>query len=138
MKKWCENCIKKDTCTRETGLIFGFCNVDFKPIKTNETERVTMGFRVYGVEGHRQRESFCSSYSNDFSIESDVRIIEVLNSDKTGTNAYSEVWITRNNRNECLEEISGQITDGIFENSKTGRIEYFNDSAQKWEEIDIC
>jgi hypothetical protein len=52
-----------------------------------------------------------------------VRIIEVENADKTGTNDFSLVRITRNTAKECGEELEGQLTDGIFENYRTGRIE---------------
>lgn len=45
------------------------------------------------------------------------------NSDKTGTNDYSLVRITRDSAEECLQEMRGQISDGIFENSRTGVIE---------------
>ena len=56
---------------------------------------VTMAWKVYGAPGHRQRESFCRSYIQDFSENGMTRIIEVENSDKTGTNDYSFVRITR-------------------------------------------
>ena len=85
---------------------------------------VTVAFKVYGREGHRQRESFNKSYKYDWSSEREgTRIVEVLNSDKTGTNDYSIVRITRDTEEECLNEFEGQLTDGIFENSFTGRIE---------------
>jgi hypothetical protein len=75
------------------------------------------------MDGHRQKESFNDSYRYDFSKDGDVRIIEVENADKTGTNDFSLVRITRNTAKECGEELEGQITDGIFENYRTGRIE---------------
>lgn len=84
---------------------------------------ITRVYKVYGVEGHRQRESFNKSYKYDFSGNGVTRIIEVENSDKTGTNEYSIVRITRDMAQECYNELCGQITDGIFENSRTGRIE---------------
>ena len=84
---------------------------------------VTMAWKVYGARGHRQRESFCRSYIQDFSENGMTRIIEVENSDKTGTNDYSFVRITRDTAEECLQEMRGQISDGIFENSRTGVIE---------------
>lgn len=78
---------------------------------------------VYGLEGHRQRESFCNSYINDFSNEKDgVRIIEVLNHDKTGTHEYSIIRITRNTEEECESDFWGQLSDGVFENSRVGKI----------------
>lgn len=57
---------------------------------------VTRTWKVYGTEGHRQRESFFPSYQYDFSNEQNgTRIIEVDNFDKTGTHDYSIVRITR-------------------------------------------
>lgn len=45
---------------------------------------VTRTWKVYGTEGHRQRESFFPSYQYDFSNEQNgTRIIEVDNFDKT-------------------------------------------------------
>lgn len=84
---------------------------------------VTKSYKVYGFLGHRQRESFNKSYKWDFSEDDNVRIIEVENSDKTGTNDYTIVRITRNTAEECEAELNGQISDGIFENSNVGDIE---------------
>lgn len=93
-------------------------------------------FKVYGYfDGeiqHRQRESFCDSYKYDFSENGKIRIIEVLNSDKTGTNAYTIVKITRNSEKECYDEMYGQLLDGIFENSRYGTIEVKN--GDNWED----
>ncbi len=83
---------------------------------------VTRTWKVYGEVGHRQRESFCDSCKYDFSDGDGTRIIEVLNSDRTGTNEYSIVKITRNTAEECLTELAGQLSDGVFENSRYGRI----------------
>ena len=88
---------------------------------------VTRTWKVNGVLGHRQRESFNKSYKWDFFEGDNVRIIEVDNSDKTGTNDYSIVRITRNTAEECETELNGQLTDGIFENSKVGFIEEINE-----------
>ena len=84
---------------------------------------VTKSWKVYGFLGHKQRESFNKSYKWDFSEDDNVRIIEVENSDKTGTNDYTIVRITRNTAEECEAELNGQISDGIFENSNVGDIE---------------
>lgn len=83
----------------------------------------TRTWKVYGREGHRQRESFSKSYKYDFSKGENVRIIEVENSDKTGTNEYSIIRITRNTAEECQLELDGQLSDGIFESSAVGKIE---------------
>ena len=79
---------------------------------------VTRAWKVYGTEGHRQRESFFPSYQYDFSNEQNgTRII-----DKTGTHDYSIVRITRDTAKLCAAELNGQISDGIFENSRVGQI----------------
>ena len=83
----------------------------------------TRAWRVYGSDGHRQRESFNDSYTWDFSKGEETRIIEVQNADITGTNEFSIIKITRNTAEECQAELDGQISDGIFENSKVGRVE---------------
>ena len=82
----------------------------------------TMAWRIYGADGHRQRESFNRSYTLNFSTDTETRIITVENADITGTNEYSKIIITRNTPNQCKEELSGQISDGIFENSRVGKI----------------
>lgn len=83
---------------------------------------ITRAWRVYGEEGHRQRESFSPSYKYDFSSDRDgMRIIEVFNSDMTGTNEYSVIRITRNTAKECEDEFFGQLYDGIFEDCRTGK-----------------
>ena len=74
------------------------------------------------MDGHRQRESFEESCKYDFSENETVRIIEVENSDKTGTNEYSIIRITRDSFEECEEELNGQLSDGIFENSRVGKV----------------
>ena len=84
---------------------------------------ITRTWKVNGVLGDRQRESVNKAYKWDFSEGDNVRIIEDDKSDKTGTNDYSIVRITRNTAEECEAELNGQITDGIFENSTVGFIE---------------
>lgn len=83
---------------------------------------ITRVWKVYGADGHRQRHSFYKSYTYDFSEDNSIRKITVENSDITGTNDYSIIRITRNTFKECEEELNGQISDGIFENSRTGKI----------------
>lgn len=84
---------------------------------------MTRSWKVYGREGHRQRESFHNSVEYDFSFPGNIRRIKVENADITGTNEYTIIRITRNTAEECKEELEGQITDGVFENSYTGWIE---------------
>lgn len=93
--------------------------------ETREKNAVTRAWKVYGAHGHRQRESFCNSYKYNFSEGEETRFIEVLNSDRTGTNEYSIIRCTRNTAYECEREFYGQLDDGVFENSRVG----------SWEEI---
>lgn len=85
---------------------------------------ITRTWKVYGgYGGHRQKISFNPSFKYDFSNKEDgVRIIEVECSDKTGTNEYVIVRITRNTSEECEAELYGQIDDGIFENVRVGEV----------------
>lgn len=95
----------------------------------------TLIAKVYGEEGHRQRESFSDSQKYNFSDERDgLRILIVLNSDKTKTNDYTVVIIRRDSYEESFAEFQGQLTDGVFENSAVGRIEYVTDTKErsKW------
>ena len=84
---------------------------------------VTRAWKIYGKDGHRQRESFGESYRLDFTEDNDICILEVLNADVTGTNEYSIFIITRNTAEECENTLLSQIEDGAFENSRTGKEE---------------
>lgn len=101
--------------------------------------KITKEFKVWGnfdgIEQHRQRESFCDSYKHDFTDGENIRIIEVLNSDLTGTNDYTIVKITRNTEKECFEELYGQLSDGIFENSRYGDVEVKDED--NWRKLEI-
>ena len=87
---------------------------------------ITRAWKVYGAEGHRQRESFEPSHNHDFSRDGEIRIIEIENSDKTGTNEYSIVRITMETADACEHELFAQISDGFFETCRTGKIEEIN------------
>ena len=82
----------------------------------------TKTYRVYGIDGHRQRYAFCESGKYDWSEGDDTRIIELKNADVTGTHEYTEISITRNTAKECNDELIGQISDGFFENCRVGKI----------------
>ena len=83
---------------------------------------VTRAWKVYGADGHRQRESFFASYAWDCSEGDYVKFVAVDNSDKTGTNDYSIIRITRNTAKECEATLSGQLSYGAFENSRYGEV----------------
>lgn len=80
-------------------------------------------WKIYGQDGHRQRMSFGESLNYDFSTDEKTRKIEVEAADKTGTNDYVVVKITRDTAEECLDELNGQLDDGIFEDSRYGKVE---------------
>lgn len=84
---------------------------------------ITRRWKVYGRKGHNQRKSFYPSYVYDWSTPNNTRIVKIHNSDITGTNEYSILIITRNTAEECEDEMLGQVSDGIFENSWTGKVE---------------
>ena len=84
---------------------------------------VTRTWKVYGADGHRQKASFSPSVKWDWSNDTlGTRIFEAENSDKTGTNDYTVVRITRNTAEECFRELNGQLSDGYFENVRYGDV----------------
>ena len=95
-----------------------------------------MTWKVYGREGHRQKESFYESYDYNFSVNGNTRKISVKNADITGTNDYSIVTITCNTKTLCEDELDGQITDGIFENSQVGKVELVSEREVEVEEVE--
>lgn len=79
-------------------------------------------FRVYGYDGHRQKASFGTSGIYDWSDENGTRIIEMRCADVTGTNAYAEIRITRDSLQDVLNTLEGQLSDGAFENMRYGEV----------------
>lgn len=97
----------------------------------------TKHFRVYPLEGHRLKESFNESYSLNFSKPDKIRVINVFNSDITGTNDYTDIVITCDDPESCDREMEGQFTDGIFENCNCSHyvvINEFEDDNKQTEE----
>ena len=90
-------------------------------------------FRIYGADGHRQRESFAPSMQ--FTDWNGV-VFEVRNSDITGTNDYTELVVEAETNEAIINGLGGQIDDGIFENSRTGKIIEIVDGCEK--QIAIC
>lgn len=88
-------------------------------------------WKVYGEDGHRQRESFRAS---DSFTTLNGNKVEVWNSDKTGTNEYTIVKISAVTKERCQEELDAQIYDGIFENSEVGKVVEINeDGIEIWD-----
>lgn len=83
----------------------------------------TIVWKIYGIEGHRQAESFNPSICFDFSKGKNVRVIQIINSDRTKTNDYSILRVIRNTAEDCERELWWQIRDGIFENCRVGKVE---------------
>lgn len=83
----------------------------------------TIKWRLYGADGHRMKDSFGDSETYDFSDDHETRIIKVARKDVLNTNEYIEVTITANTAIDCIRELSGQVSDGLWENCRIGRSE---------------
>ena len=81
---------------------------------------VRVTFRVFGKEGHRQRASFGKSF--EFSTSDGSTHIECLCKDRTYTNRFAEIVITADSFRRCAIELNAQLSDGIFESCKVGKI----------------
>lgn len=81
---------------------------------------VRVTFRVFGKEGHRQRASFGKSF--EFSTFGSSTHIECVCEDRTFTNRYVDVIITADSFTRCAVELNTQLSDGIFESCKVGKI----------------
>lgn len=99
-------------------------------------------WKLYGMDGHKQEESYAKSYKIDLSDDRQVRIYEVINSDKIHTNMFSVVKITANSLEDCCKELDAQIDTGLFMNLKIGKVEeieledleeLISDSSKSWE-----
>lgn len=89
-------------------------------------------FKIYGADGHRQKETF--NHSSEYCFESrDVACIRVHNFDATGTHLYSLLEIHGESIEAIEKERDKQISDGIFENCIVGVCE----SVQNAEAIGI-
>ena len=91
---------------------------------------VTRVYKVCGVDGYRQKESFSPSRHYDFSDNGKVRVLDVLNADKTGTHDYTVLRITRDTAEQVEDELEGQTSDGIFENCNVGEVHEVIDSRE--------
>lgn len=91
--------------------------------KAIEQELVTRTWKLYGLYGQSQTISFVKSLRYDFSDIDKICIIEVKNSDITHTNEYSIISITCDTKEDCLNELIMQITNGIFSKTRIGKIE---------------
>lgn len=98
---------------------------------------ITRVWKIFGKDGHRQRESFDKSrkfYVYDFLENGGEIIIEILNSDYTHTNSYSIIKITAGSSDLCLKHLLEEVSDGVFQNCCVGdivEISDFNFSAYR-------
>ena len=80
---------------------------------------VRVTFRVFGKDGHRQRASFGKTYS--FTTSDYVRI-KCFCCDTTGSNSYVDVAITAKDYKTAMYQMEKQLSDGIFENCRYGKV----------------
>lgn len=90
---------------------------------------MTKKFRIWGQNGHRQRASFFKSMTYTTSTGATV---EELNSDKTGTNDYTELVITAKDENAIRDAVAVALLDATFESCRIGRIE--EKTADGWQD----
>lgn len=86
---------------------------------------VTKAWKVYGMDGHRQAQSFGASEHLDFKSGPYARkiLIAIEREDVTGTNDYVIIRVTGEDAESCVSEFNRQLDDGIFENCRYGKIE---------------
>lgn len=86
-------------------------------------------YKVAGIEGHRQRVAFQPTCHYDFTATRGYPCkVDLFTADTTGAYDYVLVRIACDTEPHCDDEFSGQLSDGIFENSRIGKI-----SAQRGE-----
>lgn len=76
--------------------------------------------RVYGRDGHRFKGSFLDS--TEFTTWRGSRVIH-KGADKLGTHEYSEITIFENDVDSAHYALEAQLSDGLYENYRVGRIE---------------
>ena len=77
-------------------------------------------FRVYGKDGHRQRATWFDSTTF---MTTRGCLVSVLNGDMTGQHDYTSISICGESDAVIMEELEGQISDGLFENCSVGKVE---------------
>ena len=90
----------------------------------NEFRSWRIAIKVYGQEGHRQRASFGFSSFCDFGKKGFLtRKVNVLREDVNKTNDYAITICDGDTRRDVCREASGQLSDGVFENCRSGKCE---------------
>ena len=78
-------------------------------------------WKIYGIEGSRQAASFGKSSLNAKTWSG--YCLDVINSDITGTNDYTILIVRAETEKKCRAGLYAQISDGVFENCRVGKIE---------------
>ena len=121
---YCDNGLSADGNEVLSEIWEAYCSGEFTDCPEAVFDApVTRSWKVYGRDGKDQRESFNRSCRYDFSRDGKTRIVELLNSDRTGTHEYSIIRITRDTASECEDELYGQLSDGAFETGGHGKVE---------------
>lgn len=118
----------------ETDKAEGTYTPDFYEVEDADhhpVDGVTRTWKVYGAEDHSKRQSFGESVCLDWSTPGNLRIFEADCADKTGTDEYVLVRITRNTYDQCQDELDGQLSDGFFENARYEDIEEVTNALRK-------
>lgn len=90
----------------------------------NEIKGYRIVAKVYGEEGHRQRASFGHSTFYNFGKKGFItRKVNVLKEDVLKTNDFAIIVCDGDTKKAVDQELSGQLSDGAFENCRKGKIE---------------
>ena len=79
-------------------------------------------YKIFGEEGHRIRESFHKSRDYDYSTPEKMSQIRVINGNITRHHNFIYVIVTADTPGECDHNMWGQLSDGIFENMRFGKV----------------
>lgn len=82
----------------------------------------TRMWRIYGSGGYRIHESFFKSRKLNYSRLGFISVIEIFNSDVTGTNQYTDVRIQCYTPEECERELLDLLQYGVLRKSRIGEI----------------
>ena len=84
--------------------------------------------KIYGLEGHRQAESFCKSWAIEGNRlwnnpNNEVEFFGCLCSDYTHTNEFVVFFAKCNSIDAYERLLDGQLSEGTFENQRVGKMQ---------------
>lgn len=82
----------------------------------------TKMYKIYGRDGHRISESFHKSRDYEYSASEKMSQIRVINGNITRHHNFIYVIVTADSPSECEHNMWGQLSDGIFENMRFGKV----------------